>query len=89
MAQLTVRKLEEEVKQRLQARAAQRGVSLEEEVRCLLRQAVMTRQPEAAGPGSRIASRFAKLGLRSGESLPECRGTAVAQQQVSGRTHKG
>ena len=77
MAQFTVRNLEDDVKQRLQARAARRGVSMEEEVRCLLRQAVMTRQPEAAGLGSRIASRFAKLGLRSDESLPELKGQAA------------
>ncbi len=77
MAQFTVRNLEDDVKQRLQARAALRGVSMEEEVRCLLRQAVMTRQPEAAGLGSRMASRFAKLGLRSGDSLPELHGVAA------------
>ena len=77
MAQFTVRNLEEDVKQRLQARAARRGVSMEEEVRCLLRQAVMTRQPEAAGLGSRMASRFAKLGLRSSDSLSELQGDAA------------
>lgn len=77
MAQLVVRKLENDVKERLQARAARRGVSMEEEVRCLLRQAVMARQPELGGLGSRMASRFAKVGLRAGEVLPLLPGVAA------------
>ncbi len=77
MAQFMVRMLEEDVKARLQERAAQRGVSMEEEVRCLLRQAVMTRQPERVGLGSRIASRFAKVGLRSNEVLADLHGEAA------------
>jgi plasmid stability protein len=74
MAQFTVRNLDDEVKRRLQARAAKHGVSMEEEVRRLLRQAVMTRQPKAGGVGSRMASRFAKGGLQSHESIAELRG---------------
>lgn len=77
MAQFTVRNLEDDVKERLQQRAARRGVSMEEEVRCLLRQAVMTRQPELGGLGSRMASRFAKVGLRSSDALPALHGDAA------------
>lgn len=77
MAQFTVRKLDDDVKARLQERAARRGVSMEEEVRCLLRQAVMTRQPEKGGLGSRMASRFAKVGLRSTEVLTGLHGVAA------------
>ena len=40
MANLSVRKLEDETVQRLRVRAAQHGVSMEEEVRQILRQAV-------------------------------------------------
>jgi antitoxin FitA len=74
MAQFTVRNLEDDVKARLQARAALHGVSMEEEVRRVLRQAVMTRQAPAAGLGSRMAARFAKHGLRADETIAELRG---------------
>jgi plasmid stability protein len=77
MAQFTVRNLEDDVKQRLQARAALHGVSMEEEVRRVLRQAVMTRQPPAADLGTRMASRFARQGLRADESIAELQGQAV------------
>lgn len=74
MAQFTVRNLEDDVKQRLQARATLHGVSMEEEVRRVLRQAVMVRAPQVLGLGSRMASRFGKQGLRANESIPELRG---------------
>ena len=47
MASLSVRKIDEDVYQRLKARAAERGVSTEEEVRRILRQAVAA--PERLG----------------------------------------
>lgn len=64
MAQVVVRRLEEGVKQALKARAARHGCSMEEEVRRILRRAVQE-EPAAAAPGlgSRIAARFAGLGL--------------------------
>lgn len=74
MAQFTVRNLEDDVKKRLQARAALHGVSMEEEVRRVLRQAVMTQQKPLTGLGSRMAGRFAKHGLRADESITELRG---------------
>ena len=72
MAQFIVRQLEEEVKARLKRRAARAGRSMEEEVRHILRNAV--KQGSAAAPrlGSKIAARFAKVGLTS--DLPELRG---------------
>jgi plasmid stability protein len=77
MAQFTVRNLEDDVKKRLQARAAAHGISMEEEVRRVLRQAVMVRQPPATGLGSRMASRFAEHGLRADEPIAELRGMAA------------
>jgi plasmid stability protein len=77
MAQFTVRKLEDDVKQRLKARAAAHGVSMEEEVRRVLRQAVMAQLPQAQALGSRMASRFAKLGLRDHEGIHELRGATA------------
>ena len=71
MAQFTVRSLEDDVVQRLKQRAAQRGRSMEEEVRRILREAVRDeRRPQA--PGTRMAARFAGSGFRG--PLPELRG---------------
>lgn len=65
MAQLVVRKLDDEVKERLRKRAELRGVSLEEEVRCILTTAV--RPPDEPGLGTQIAALFAEFGLQEGE----------------------
>jgi antitoxin FitA len=75
MAQFTVRNIEDDVKARLSRRAVRNGTSLEAEVRSILRMAVLE-DDRAAGPGlaSRIAARFAKVGLQ--EPLPELRGQA-------------
>lgn len=75
MAQFTVRNLEEDVKARLKKRATRHGASLEEEVRQILRNAVKDEGRPKARLGSRIAARFARVGLTSG--LPELRGQPV------------
>ncbi len=74
MAQLIVRNLEDEVKAKLRRRAAAHGCSMEEEVRAILRAAVNTEAAKQAGLGTRIAARFAGIGLRDGEDIPELRG---------------
>ncbi len=61
MAQLVVRNLEDAVKERLRARAARNGHSMEEEVRDILRSAVMDPKDDRPGLGTRIAARFAFL----------------------------
>jgi plasmid stability protein len=63
MAQLIVRNLEEDVKNRLQARARRHGRSTEEEVRDILRHAVRDEGAPKPGLGSRIAARFAGRGV--------------------------
>jgi antitoxin FitA len=74
MAQLLIRKLEDDVKTRLKVRAARHGHSLEEEARRILEAAALTDKPAPdMGLGSRIAKRFAGIGLKEGE-LPELRG---------------
>lgn len=75
MAQFTVRNLEEDVKAGLKRRAARHGFSMEEEVRQILRNAVNDDRQPPARLGSRIAARFAKVGLTS--DLPELRGQTV------------
>jgi plasmid stability protein len=70
VAQLVVRNLEADVKEKLQRRARRHGRSTEEEVREILRNAVKgAPRPRL---GSRLAARFAGLGL--GEEIPELRG---------------
>jgi len=60
MASLTIRNVDDVTKQRLRIRAARHGVSMEEEVRCILREAL--RQAEApSGLGKRLRDRFAGL----------------------------
>ncbi len=61
MASLTIRNLDETVKQGLRRRAAERGVSMEEEARAVLRAAALA----PSGPrdlGTAIRARFAPLG---------------------------
>lgn len=71
MAQLVVRNLENDVKERLQRRAKRHGRSTEEEVRSILRDAV--KGEERSPPlGSRLQARFRTLGLET--ELMELRG---------------
>ena len=72
MAQLVVRRLESEVKRRLKRRAARHGRSMEEELREILRAAAAEDNKPSAGLGTRIASRFEKIGLDF--EIPELRG---------------
>lgn len=76
MAQVVVRNIEDDVKARLKQRATQHGWSMEEELRQILRQAVAEQGQAPVKLGSRIAARFAGVGL-SGE-LPQLPGQAAA-----------
>jgi len=69
------RNLDEDVKLRLKRRAARHGCSMEEEVREILRNTVRSEESTPSKLGSRIASRFAKIGLTT--ELPELRGQAA------------
>ncbi len=62
MAQLVVRKLDDDVKARLRVRAARHGHSMEEEVREILTAAVVEEDLPGEGLGTRIARRFAAVG---------------------------
>jgi len=68
MAQLVVRRLEEDVKARLKRRATRHGRSLEAEVREILRNASNEESLPVVRLGSRIAARFRRVGLT--EDLP-------------------
>jgi plasmid stability protein len=69
MAQLIVRNLEEDVKARLQRRALRHGHSMEEEVRDILRNVLAGEDRPMPPIGSRLAARFAGLGLE--HEIPE------------------
>ncbi|MEK6373852.1 MAG: Arc family DNA-binding protein [Acidobacteriota bacterium] len=75
MAQLVVRQLDDDVKQKLQRRARRHGRSTEEEVREILRNAVRSEGGIRTPLGSRIAARFGRVGLV--EQIPELRGQTV------------
>jgi plasmid stability protein len=75
MASITIRNLDDAVKQRLRMRAAEHGRSMEEEARDILRRAV-GRTPSSANLGEAIHRRFAALGgaeldLPPREAMPE------------------
>lgn len=75
MAQFVVRNLEDAVKDRLQRRARAKGHSMEEEVRDILRNAVIEADSPAGGLGSEIAALFARSGIDS--DIPELRGYSI------------
>ncbi|MBF7980662.1 MULTISPECIES: plasmid stabilization protein [Rahnella] len=60
MATLTVRNLDDEVKELLRIAAAKKGHSMEEEARLILKQA-LTSTPPDFGLGSHLRQRFAAL----------------------------
>ncbi|MFG6430055.1 FitA-like ribbon-helix-helix domain-containing protein [Roseateles sp. LYH14W] len=62
MASLTIRDLDESLKQRLRIRAAHLNRSMEEEARQILREALADKPTPAVDLGQRIRARFSPLG---------------------------
>ena len=62
MASITVRNLDEDVKQKLRVRAAEHGCSMEAEVRGILTRAVNESPRPRKGLGTRIHERFKAIG---------------------------
>jgi plasmid stability protein len=74
MAQLIVRNLEDDVRDKLRAMAEAHGRSMEEEVREILREAALRATFDAGvGLGTRVAERFREYGLEA-EDIEELRG---------------
>ena len=67
MAVMTIRNIDDSLKQRLRLRAAQHGRSMEEEVRDILRSALSAEVSQGVDAGQAIHQRFARLG---GVDLP-------------------
>ncbi len=61
MAMLTIRNIDESLKSKLKIMAAQQGVSMEEQTRRILRDAVLVKPKNKKGLGTRIHERFAKV----------------------------
>jgi plasmid stability protein len=70
MGQLIVRKIDDDTKQRLKQRAVRHGVSMEEEIRTILQNAVLRDEGKEIGLGSEIAALFEGIGIE-GEPLEE------------------
>jgi antitoxin FitA len=77
LAQIIVRDIEEEVKARLQRRAARNGRSMEAEVRDILRDAAKREQTPERGLGTEIAALFTGIGIKEDERVHELRGFAL------------
>ena len=75
MAQVIVRNLDENLKAAIKQRATRHGWSMEEEVRQILRRAVNEEPTPTTRLGSRIAARFADVGLDN--PLPELHGQNI------------
>ena len=72
MAQIIVRDLEEDVKQRLKRRAQRHGRSMEDEIRHILRDAARQPAKSVGGLGTRIAALFHETEFAF--QIPEVRG---------------
>ncbi len=72
MAQFIVRNLEDDIHQTLRDMAQSHGQSLEEFVREMLRKVALERAASPNNLGTKIAKRFAKIGLQ--EPIKELRG---------------
>lgn len=70
MGQLIVRQIDDDTKQRLKKRAARHGVSMEEEIRTILQNAVLRDDGKEFGLGSEIAALFWDIEGNE-EPLPE------------------
>jgi antitoxin FitA len=77
MAQILVRDIEDDVKERLQRRAARHGHSMEAEIRDILRDVVKADMEPAGGLGTEIAALFRGIGLQRGEEIPELHGFTI------------
>jgi plasmid stability protein len=77
VSQILVRDIEEDVKERLQRRAARHGHSMEAEIRDILRNVVKEDIHPAGGLGTEIAALFKGIGLQEGEEIPELRGYSI------------
>lgn len=82
MGVLTIRRIDDQVKERIQRQAERNGRSMEHEVREILREA-MDRPVQGGALVARIASLLAKI-----ESIPELRRTAPVKSRINRKGRK-
>jgi plasmid stability protein len=78
MAQFVVRNLEDDVHARLRVLASEQGQSMEEFVREVLRSIALEHGQRRSPLGTRVASRFARIGLKKTEDISEFNGQSIA-----------
>ena len=76
MAQILVRNINEDIKERLRKRAAKHGTSMEAEVRAILANALKQEKSTTGSLGNVIAARFSTIGLDA--PLPELHGETIS-----------
>jgi plasmid stability protein len=81
MARLIVRNLPADIKKKLRERARRHRRSIEAEVREILRNVVRAAAVPAGPLGTRLRSRFARIGLDA--DIPEWRGQLVRHVNLS------
>ena len=72
MAALSIRDLDDEVRERLRVRAAQHGRSMEAEIRAILTEAVSART-DSTGLAQALLARFGELGVGGVDLDPPAR----------------
>lgn len=77
VAQLLIRKISDDIKERLRQGALRHGRTLEAEALHILRNALKTDEATRIDLGSRIAARFKRIGLHEGEELTPLRGYTI------------
>jgi plasmid stability protein len=87
MSTLTIRNIEPGIKEKLRLVAASHGLSMEEEVRTILRTVLSRPAVSGTGLGSRIHARFAALGgvdldLPDRDDAPRAAGFAAEADRV-------
>lgn len=80
MANLVVRQLENEIKEKLLRRARRHGRSVEEEVREILRDATKREAQGVRRLGTEISWLFHHVGLKPGEDIRELRHIELQSQ---------
>jgi plasmid stability protein len=74
VAQLLIRNLDDETKERLRQRAKRQGHSMQQEALDILRAELLRDRPEAPNLAVVFRERFRDIGLRPGEEIEELRG---------------
>ncbi|MEA3468501.1 MAG: toxin-antitoxin system [Thermodesulfobacteriota bacterium] len=76
MAQILIRNIDKDIKDRLRKRAIKHGTSMEAEVRSILANVLKQQKTTTGSLGTAIATRFSTIGLDT--PLPELHGQIIS-----------